>query len=133
MQMQAFFLSTPSCFSHGAHMYNRQSKDTEHSQERNDLENMNYYPEGYLLDTPENQSAIQTPTGLSEALREGKILEARAMICDSTHNLIVDLHGIKGIIPREEGAIGIREGTVPGYCHDFPCKPSGFFCGNGAS
>ena len=73
---------------------------------------MNYYPEGYLLDTQENQSAIQSPSGLAEAMREGRILEARAIICDSTHNLIVDLHGIKGIIPREEGAVGIREGTV---------------------
>ena len=73
---------------------------------------MNYYPEGYLLDTQENQSAIQSPSGLAEAMREGRILEARTIICDSTHNLIVDLHGIKGIIPREEGAVGIREGTV---------------------
>lgn len=73
---------------------------------------MNYYPEGYLLDTQENQSAIQSPSGLAEAMREGRILEARAIICDSSHNLIVDLHGIKGIIPREEGAVGIREGTV---------------------
>ena len=33
-------------------------------------------------------------------------------MCDSSHNLIVDLAGIKGIIPREEGAIGIKDGSV---------------------
>ena len=33
-------------------------------------------------------------------------------MCDSEHNLIVDLGGIRGVIPREEGAIGIREGQV---------------------
>ncbi len=73
---------------------------------------MNYYPEGWLIDTPENKSALSSPGALTEAWKEEKILEARALICDSEHNLMVDLHGIKGIIPREEGAIGIREGTV---------------------
>lgn len=33
-------------------------------------------------------------------------------MCDHEHNLIVDLHGLRGVIPREEGAVGIREGTV---------------------
>ena len=42
----------------------------------------------------------------------GKILEARAVICDSEHNLIVDLPCIKGIIPRVEGAIGIESGET---------------------
>ncbi len=73
---------------------------------------MNFYPEGYLLDTFENKAAMQTPTALSEAMREGRILEARALMCDSNHDLIVDLPFMKGIIPREEGALGIREGTV---------------------
>lgn len=73
---------------------------------------MNFYPEGHLLDTFENKTALQSPTALSEAMREQKILEARAIMCDSDHNLIVDFKFMKGIIPREEGAIGIREGNV---------------------
>ncbi len=73
---------------------------------------MKYYPEGWLMDTQENREALLTSGTLLEACREGKILEARALICDSEHNLILDLHGIRGIIPREEGAVGIREGTV---------------------
>ena len=71
-----------------------------------------FYPEGRLIDSSENRSYMQNPSGLVEAYSSGKILEARAIICDSSHNLIVDLGCMKGIIPREEGAIGIKEGTV---------------------
>ena len=71
-----------------------------------------FRPEGRLIDAPENQAALRTPASLSDASREKRILEARAMICDSAHNLIVDLGCMKGIIPREEGALGIAEGTV---------------------
>lgn len=71
-----------------------------------------YYPEGRLINTPENLSCIQSVSALTDAMHEEKILEARAIVCDWSHDLIVDLGAIKGIIPREEGAIGIREGKV---------------------
>lgn len=71
-----------------------------------------YYPEGRLINTMENLSAMQSTSQLMEAYHDGKILEARAVVCDSSHNLIVDLGVMKGIIPREEGAMGIKEGTV---------------------
>lgn len=71
-----------------------------------------FYPEGRLIDSSENRSYTQSPSGLAEAYSSEKILEARAIICDSEHNLIVDLGCMKGIIPREEGAVGIKEGTV---------------------
>ncbi|MDD6488733.1 MAG: S1 RNA-binding domain-containing protein [Clostridia bacterium] len=71
-----------------------------------------YYPEGRLINTVENISAMQSLSQLTDAYHNGKILEARAVVCDSSHNLIVDLGIMKGIIPRDEGAIGIREGTV---------------------
>lgn len=73
---------------------------------------MAYYPEGWLINTFQNRAATASASSLSDAMREGRILEGRALICDSEHNLLVDLNGIQGIIPREEGAIGIREGTV---------------------
>lgn len=73
---------------------------------------MQFYPEGHRLNTPENTAAVQSPAALSEAMREGRILEARALMCDSNHDLIVDLGGMRGIIPREEGALGIKEGSV---------------------
>lgn len=71
-----------------------------------------YLPEGQLINTPENSAALKSVFSLAEAAANGKILEARAKMCDSEHNLIVDLPGIKGIIPRTEGALGILEGTT---------------------
>lgn len=71
-----------------------------------------YYPEGKLISKPENRLKISSLQGLMDAQQEGTILEARAIVCDSSHNLIVELGSIRGVIPREEGAIGIREGTV---------------------
>lgn len=71
-----------------------------------------YYPEGWMIDTPENRSATQSISAVNDACRDGQILEGRALVCDSSHNLIVDLGCMKGIIPREEGAVGIKEGTV---------------------
>lgn len=71
-----------------------------------------YYPEGTLINTIENKNYLKTIHSLKEAMNLGKILEARAVICDSEHNLIVDLPCIKGIIPRVEGAIGIESGET---------------------
>ncbi len=64
---------------------------------------------------PEGRNCEKVPftvTMLNEAIEKQRILEAKAVMCDSEHNIIVDLDGIKGIIPREQGAIGISEGQV---------------------
>lgn len=71
-----------------------------------------YYPEGWTIDTPENRAAVQNISALNDACRDGQILEGRALVCDSSHNLLIDLGCMKGVIPRDEGAIGIREGSV---------------------
>ncbi|HIZ16653.1 MAG TPA: S1 RNA-binding domain-containing protein [Firmicutes bacterium] len=71
-----------------------------------------YYPEGWLLDSEENNSAMKSEQSLQECIAKNQILEARATLCDSSHNLHVNLGCMKGIIPREEGAVGIKEGTV---------------------
>lgn len=71
-----------------------------------------YYPEGWIIDTLENRAAVQTISALNDACRDGQILEGRALVCDSSHNLLIDLGCMKGTIPRDEGALGIREGTV---------------------
>ena len=73
---------------------------------------MKYYPEGYLLNTAENRKIMSSPIELSEACKAGSIVEARAVVCDNKHNMVVDLKCMKGIIPRDEGAIGISDGTV---------------------
>ncbi len=69
-------------------------------------------PEGWLLETIENRETLRSPVGLMRAADEGRTLEARALVCDSSHNLIVDLECMKGIIPREEGALGLDDGTT---------------------
>lgn len=71
-----------------------------------------YYPEGILFDKPENQKSIRSIEEIINAEKTGKILEAYASVCDKEHNLIVDLPCIKGIIPRNEGAFGIDDGST---------------------
>ncbi len=71
-----------------------------------------YYPEGALLETEENTAAISSVQGLMQAQAAGRVLEARVLMCDTEHNLWVNLPCMKGMIPRVEGAVGIAEGDV---------------------
>lgn len=71
-----------------------------------------YLPEGWLIDTTENRYMTSSPSTLYEAMNKSMILEARASMCDFNHNIVVELGCMKGIIPREEGTIGISEGKV---------------------
>ncbi len=71
-----------------------------------------FLPEGQLIDDKKNSLYMRNIGTLTEAYKEQKILEARATVCDSLHNLTVDLGCIKGVIPRVEGALGIKEGRV---------------------
>lgn len=70
-----------------------------------------FYPEGCLGSITERGKAF-TPTQLAEAQVKQTVLEAVVTMCDAAHNLIVDLGCVKGIIPREEGAIGISDGST---------------------
>lgn len=81
-------------------------------QERKKFRMNNYYPEGTLIGTADNTASLKSIYALQEAMLQGKILEARATVCDNGHNLIVDLPCAKGIIPRIEGAVGIDDGTT---------------------
>ncbi len=69
-----------------------------------------YRPEG--TERAEERHYLETEQGLARAREEQVILQARCTLCDSGHNLYVDLGGMTGYIPREEAAMGIREGTV---------------------
>lgn len=64
------------------------------------------------METPENRAAFQSASSLADACRDRQILEGRAVICDSNHNLVVDCGCMRGLIPREEGAIGMNDGSV---------------------
>lgn len=75
----------------------------------------NYYPEGTLIGSPENTAAMKSIFALQDSLLQGRILEARTVVCDNEHNLIVELpcpNCPKGIIPRTEGALGIEDGST---------------------
>ena len=72
----------------------------------------NYHPEGGLIDTPENIAACSSVAALTEAMESGRVLEAVTLMCDYDHNLVLNIAGIRGIIPRTEGAVGIAEGNV---------------------
>lgn len=72
----------------------------------------NYYPEGEIFLSSDNQNSIKTIFSLQEAMLQEKVLEARVSLCDNDHNLHVDLPCAKGIIYREEGAMGIADGTT---------------------
>ena len=67
----------------------------------------NYKPEGFIIDTPENREVIQSLQSLEYVMNAGIILEGRVSLCDSEHNLIVDLGKYKGFIPRSETAYSI--------------------------
>ena len=73
-----------------------------------------FLPEGIRVDYYENRQQIGSVEGLREAMHEERILEARAILCDAEHNLYVDLSeaGVKGVIPRQEGALGIADGST---------------------
>ena len=65
-----------------------------------------YQPEGQLILTAENREYISSLQGLEKAMLSGKILEARATLCDNAQNLTIDLGGVKGIMEREETSLG---------------------------
>lgn len=71
-----------------------------------------FMPEGSLIGTQENLDAFTSKASLKDAFYSRRILESRAVICDKQHNLHIDLGVMKGIIPREEGAMGIDDGSV---------------------
>ena len=62
-----------------------------------------YRPEGLLSGNAQIRSMISDGRcGLERAMADGIILESTALLCDEEMNLRIDLHGIEGIMPREE-------------------------------
>lgn len=71
-----------------------------------------FWPEGRLLHTKENHARCADADALHRAMEEQTVLEGMALLCDPERNLSVKFNSFTGLIPREEGAIGIREGTT---------------------
>lgn len=71
-----------------------------------------FKPEGQFITTEENRRYLSSPFSLRDAYYSEAFLEGRVTRCDSEHNLHIDLGCMKGIIPRNEGALGIEDGSV---------------------
>lgn len=71
-----------------------------------------YYPEGIIFESRSNKKAMESISNLRESFFAEKILEGKVTMCDREHNLHVDLGVVQGIIPREECAVGISDGSV---------------------
>lgn len=66
-----------------------------------------FMPEGYYIGSRSNSEYISSLEGLESAMDKGIILESRALMCDSSHNLVVELGELQGIIPREEAVFSV--------------------------
>lgn len=64
-----------------------------------------YCPEGLNAATP-------TSDALRRGVGTGEIFQAMCVKCDEFHNLHLDFGEIRGVIPREEAALGISEGKT---------------------
>lgn len=71
-----------------------------------------YFPEGSLYNTEENRKNLSSAENILKAAVNGKVLEARAILCDKEYNLHVDLGVMRGIMPRKECALGIEESMI---------------------
>ena len=70
-----------------------------------------YLPEGRLIQRAENRLWVESIDSLAEAMHQKTVIEAVAERCDSEKNLHVRLGHWQGVIPRDETALGLREGT----------------------
>lgn len=67
-----------------------------------------FCPEGQLI----KKHTLLNLNTINEAIQHEEIFEGIATVCDNNYNLIVDMGIIKGVIPKEEGAVGVKEGKV---------------------
>ena len=75
------------------------------------MSNQKYYPEGFLSQNKENAEYLAAIPGVERAMKEGRICEANAVMCDPDLSVTVDLGCMKGVLPKEEVAL-----TGPGEC-----------------
>lgn len=74
--------------------------------------NHQFLPEGRRMDTLENRKFTSGFQGLQDAMCQGRILEGRAVRCDAAHDLFVDFGFCQGVIPHEEAAAGLADGST---------------------
>ena len=70
---------------------------------------LKYYPEGTNKALSRKFESYQQ---IKDIMKSGDRVEGKVLLCDSGHNLHIDLGVCKGVIPYREGAFGIQEGTL---------------------
>lgn len=71
-----------------------------------------FYPEGILINSEKNKSYLQDIDSLKLAFSRNITLEAIALRCDSSHNLIIDIPFANAYIKRFDVAIGLNDGEL---------------------
>ena len=71
-----------------------------------------FLPEGQNTTVLDWDAFLAQPERLRTAIEKEEIFEARAVSCDAEHNLCVALGSHLAVMPRDECAIGIRDGSV---------------------
>ncbi len=69
-----------------------------------------YRPEG--IPCKADALYLESIGGLEKAMKEGRILQSRCHMCDAAHNLHVKICDTDIVIPRDEAALGVKEGLV---------------------
>lgn len=87
-----------------------------------------YLPEGIRFNTAEMTAKLLSEKTLREAFAAGDYLEARAVRCDSMHNLHFEFGKFKGFMPHDECAEGVGDGSVRDIAIISRVnKPTGFY------
>lgn len=71
-----------------------------------------FLPEGRMSQNLGVGSIAYSMEQIRSAYESGAVLEGRVLLCDKEHNMFVDLGAMKGVIPHDQGAIGIDDGSV---------------------
>ena len=87
-----------------------------------------YLPEGAVFNSRETEKIFASESLLKEACEKRLYLEARAIMCDNAHNLHFKLGNIKGFMPHDECAEGVKDASVKDIAIISRVnKPTGFY------
>ena len=87
-----------------------------------------YLPEGTVFNSRETEKIFASEGLLKEACEKRLYLEARALMCDNAHNLHFKLGNIKGFMPHDECAEGVKDASVKDIAIISRVnKPTGFY------
>ena len=71
-----------------------------------------FLPEGMKQAVTASRINLTGISAIKDAINQETVFESRVLLCDKDHAMHIDLGIMKGIIPRNEGAIGIDDGSV---------------------